>query len=149
LPVWMSVKPRYADMILSGVKTVEVRRWLPTTIVNEDTCVVYASSPTKAVLGEARINGIRRVRVDDNLDEIAAAAKTSPEELREYLDGKEHAYLIELADPVRYPNPVPLQDLKDIVRRELNREFHPNPLFRIDYELLDAVRAAAGFRVSL
>ena len=87
--------------------------------------------------------------MDDNLNEIAAEARASPKELREYLDGKEYAYLIELTNPVRYPNPVPLRELKEIVRRELDREFHPNPLFRIDYELLDAVRAAAGRRVSL
>ncbi len=149
MPVWMSVKPRYADLILDGLKTVEVRRWLPTTVANEDTCVVYASSPTKAVLGEVRIEGIRRVRVDDNLDELAAAARASPRELREYLDGRDHAYLIELSNPKRYPEPVPLRELKRIVRRELDREFHPNPLFRIDYELLNAVRSAAGLRVSL
>ncbi|NPB01779.1 MAG: ASCH domain-containing protein [Methanopyri archaeon] len=147
MPVWMSVKPKFAQLILSGVKDVEVRRWLPKTIVMEDRCIVYASSPTCAVLGEAAIEDIRAVRVRDegDLKLLAEIAHASVDEMKEYLGGKDVAYVISLSDPIKYPRPVPLSELKEIVKEKLGKDFHPNPLFRVGAEVLDVVREAAGF----
>ncbi len=140
------MKPKFADLILDGVKNVEVRRWLPGTILQERICIVYASSPLCAVLGEVTIDEIRKVaiRSEEDLTEIAELAKASEEELRKYLKGRDHAYLITLDGPIRYPNPLPLDDLKRLIKERLNMDFHPNPLFRIDQDVLNVVRSAAG-----
>ncbi|HII70317.1 TPA: ASCH domain-containing protein [Methanopyrus kandleri] len=146
MPVWMSVKPKFANLILDGVKNVEVRRWLPGTILRERTCIVYASSPLCAVLGEVTIEEIKKVAIqsEEDLAEIAELAKASEDELRRYLEGRDHAYLITLDGPVRYPNPLPLEDLRRLIKERLNMDFHPNPLFRVDQEVLNVVRSAVG-----
>ncbi|WP_457620910.1 ASCH domain-containing protein [Methanopyrus sp.] len=144
--MWMSVKPKFANMILDGVKTVEVRRWLPGTILRESTCIVYASSPLRAVLGEVTIEEIEKVaiRSEEDLTKIAELAKASEDELKRYLGSRDYAYLITLDGPVRYPDPLPLEDLRRLIKERLNVDFHPNPLFRVDQDILNVVRSAAG-----
>jgi predicted transcriptional regulator len=50
----ISIKPRYAEMIFSGVKTVELRRKEP-RVGQGDRMVVYVSSPIMEVTGECTV----------------------------------------------------------------------------------------------
>jgi predicted transcriptional regulator len=48
----LSLRPRFAEAILSGAKTVELRR-RPVKAVSGTVVVLYASAPTMAVVGTA------------------------------------------------------------------------------------------------
>ena len=49
--LFLSVRPTFAQLILSGSKTVEVRRVVPRSVQPGSLVLVYASSPEKALWG--------------------------------------------------------------------------------------------------
>ena len=59
----LSVKPRFAEAILSGEKTFEFRRALFRR-KNIHTVVLYASSPTRKVVGEFTIEEVLTLHLD-------------------------------------------------------------------------------------
>jgi predicted transcriptional regulator len=54
----ISVKPRFADALLSGSKTVELRRVAPKSAAPGDLVLLYASSPRRELVGQARVKTI-------------------------------------------------------------------------------------------
>jgi predicted transcriptional regulator len=46
----VSVRPKYASQILSGKKTVELRRKFPETIAAGTLALIYSSSPVRAIV---------------------------------------------------------------------------------------------------
>lgn len=55
--VLMSIKPRYADMIFAGTKTIELRRVCP-KIGPGDLVLVYVSGPRMALVGGFEVEGV-------------------------------------------------------------------------------------------
>jgi len=55
--VLMSIKPKYADLIFAGIKTVELRRVCP-KVGPGDLVIVYVSSPRMALVGGFEVAGI-------------------------------------------------------------------------------------------
>ena len=55
--VLLSIKPKYADKIFNGTKTVELRRICP-KVTEGDLILVYVSSPVKALVGEFEVKKI-------------------------------------------------------------------------------------------
>ena len=53
--VVLSLKPRFAEAILSGVKTVELRRTVPKIVV-PTRALLYATTPVRALLGTCVIH---------------------------------------------------------------------------------------------
>jgi predicted transcriptional regulator len=53
----ISIRPNFADAILSGIKTVEVRRLRPAADPGT-VAYVYASAPRKAMLGLFQIDSV-------------------------------------------------------------------------------------------
>ena len=47
----LSIRPQFADKILKGTKTVELRRVYPRRIGKGDRGLIYASSPVKSLVG--------------------------------------------------------------------------------------------------
>lgn len=47
----MSIKPKYAEQIFSGAKTVELRKVKPQKMTTGDHVLLYSSSPKKCVTG--------------------------------------------------------------------------------------------------
>ena len=56
--LFISVKPRYANAILEGIKTVELRRTRP-NLPDGSLVILYSSTPTRAVVGWAHLTGVR------------------------------------------------------------------------------------------
>ena len=52
----MSIKPQYADMILSGKKKYEYRKNMSKRSI--DVIVIYATAPVKKVVGEVEVVGV-------------------------------------------------------------------------------------------
>src|SRR5690348_16037028 len=56
--LFISVKPRYANAILEGTKTVELRRTRP-NLPDGSLVILYSSTPTRAVVGWAQLTAVR------------------------------------------------------------------------------------------
>lgn len=107
----MSIKPAYAERILRGSKRYELRR-TPVKMQRNDLVVIYASSPTKAVVGSFRVAGVER-------DEPAVLWAYHGHEFGidraeyfAYFYGAETAHAIEVMRVVRAYEPVPLDVLR-------------------------------------
>lgn len=89
--VLLSIKPKYADLILAGTKTVELRRSWPSNDVG--VMVIYSSSPVQRLVGIAMITEVRECDFA-SLWSIAQAhgGGVTHEELKEYIDDKKHSY---------------------------------------------------------
>ena len=59
---WLSCRsrPRFAEAILAGVKTVELRRTVPKIVV-PTLALLYATTPVRALLGTCIITDVRSV----------------------------------------------------------------------------------------
>ncbi len=54
----MSIKTEYADKILSGEKTMELRRVIPKGLKENDRIIIYSSGIDKAIVGEFTVSHI-------------------------------------------------------------------------------------------
>lgn len=89
--VLLSIKPRYAELILAGSKTVELRRSWPSNDVG--VMVLYASAPVQKLVGIAYVKRVEELNIDE-LWTLAQArgGGVTKEELVEYFEGKRSAY---------------------------------------------------------
>ncbi|CAN5337633.1 ASCH domain protein [soil metagenome] len=120
--VFLSVKPKYARAILSGDKTVEVRRRFP-ELDQGTTIVIYASSPERQVLGSVTLSGIERPSSVDVWDGYADVIGIDRASLDEYLDDATFAALLKVTSPVRWMRPIPLHELRSATDVEPPQSF--------------------------
>jgi predicted transcriptional regulator len=128
----VSLKPRFAEMILAGEKTVELRRVRP-SIEPGALVVFYASSPVKGVLGTGRVAAIDTSSPSALWERHGSLSGLSRREFSAYFAGSDEAVAIALTDVRRLSKPVPLAEL-----RRRWQGFRPPQSFRY----LDAAQAA-------
>lgn len=89
----LSVRPRYAQAILNGTKTVEIRRQGPA--VHPGTLVIiYATKPVGAIVGTARISDISCGNPADMWERHNRSMGITRADYDAYLSGAETAYLL-------------------------------------------------------
>ena len=110
--VLLSIKPKYADLILSGEKIYEIRRraW---GILDIKTVILYASAPVCMVVGEFELWHYIEKMVHQFTDAEIKAACLTVEEFEKYAGirspiSDRKATLIKVKAPIRYENPYPL-----------------------------------------
>ncbi|WP_052336272.1 ASCH domain-containing protein [Nocardioides alkalitolerans] len=111
--LFISVKPRYADAILQGRKTVELRRTRP-NLPDGSLVFLYSSTPTRAVVGWARLIGVREGTPLEIWDEYGHAAAIDAPDYEIYFDGAEQAFALELDCVVIAAQQVPLSVIRSI-----------------------------------
>lgn len=104
----LSIKPKYAKVILEGKKQYEFRKSKPKSGVNR--IIFYASSPQKQVVGEATIERIIEGTPKDIWEIAKTAAGITKEFYYSYYDGKDKAIAYKLKDVVIYDKPKNLED---------------------------------------
>jgi predicted transcriptional regulator len=87
----LSIKPKYADLILAGTKRVELRRNWPSNDIG--VMVLYSSAPIQKLVGVAFIDRVEQC----NLESLWTLAKANGggvtrEELTAYVKGKKTAF---------------------------------------------------------
>src|ERR1700757_3815241 len=89
--VLLSIKPRYAELILAGSKKVELRRSWPSTDIG--VMVLYSSAPIQRLVGIAMIDRVQEADVA-GLWTIARdnGGGVTQDELIEYFSGKKTAF---------------------------------------------------------
>jgi predicted transcriptional regulator len=91
----MSIRPRFAEAILDGEKTVELRRRRPSLPVGARV-LIYASSPTQHVIGWFEVGNVVAERPTALWEKVRDRAGVSRQEFRAYFAGCDLAYAIEI-----------------------------------------------------
>lgn len=120
----LSIKPKYADKIFNGAKTVELRRICP-KVIEGDLVLVYASSPVKALVGEFEVGKIIEARPKLLWKKVHNYACINRKEFNSYYTGAIVGYGIFLKKAWRLTKPVHLENLK-----EEWPNFHPPQIHR-------------------
>ena len=111
--VILSIKPRYADQIVAGVKTIELRRRFSSEALIGARAFIYSSSPAMAIIGYAVIANVRRMAVQEIWEEYADEAAITREEFNFYFRGLTHGYAISLRDACRLKTSATISDLRE------------------------------------
>ena len=122
--VVLSLKPRFAEAILAGVKTVELRRTVPKIVVPTRGALLYATTPVRALLGNCIITSVESVDLAVLWGKHGSKSDLSHDEFQQYFDGADVGTALELDEPQAFSRPIPLQDL-----REYPRGFRPPQSF--------------------
>lgn len=118
----LSVRPRFAAMLLAGTKTAEVRRRFPEIPVGM-TVVIYSSSPEKAVLGTMTVQKLVRSTAAGIWGDYSDAIGIGKPELTDYLEGASECSVLELKEPQRWANTVSLEALREFMHLEPAQSF--------------------------
>jgi len=123
----LSVYPRFADLILEGKKTVEVRK----TRISQwngyfgfkydvpNTVYLYATSPVKKIVGECKCNDhfysvnigySVNPDIPESLTEALSCACLTNDEYYRYVGDEGRAYFYMMRDPLRYETPKELSE---------------------------------------
>jgi len=99
--VLLSIKPKYAELILSGEKKYEFRRAI---FRNPDVnkIVIYASSPISKVIGEFIIDDILTCNLTDLWLHTMEYAGIDKKYYDSYFYGKDHGHAIKVKSVKRY-----------------------------------------------
>lgn len=106
----MSVRPRFADLILQEKKRVEIRtrfskRWVGHKVA------IYATAPIRCVVGEAGISSVTLSEPDELWRRFGAEIGCTRREFERYVGGRRRVYAIELDEVFPYRTLVPLDEL--------------------------------------
>ena len=107
----LSLKPRFAEAILAGTKTVELRRTTPKIEV-PTRALLYASTPVRALLGTCIITSVNSAPLSDLWREFGSRADLPYHEFKRYFEGVEVGTALELAHQRLFSRMVPLQDMR-------------------------------------
>ena len=105
----LAIKPCFAEAILEGRKTYEFRKRLPREEV--DTVLLYASSPVKAVIGYAHIDGTLTLPLSQLWERTKKGAGIDNAYFHEYFGWMGEGGALALSSPVRLPRPVSIEEL--------------------------------------
>lgn len=104
-----SIKPHYAELILSGVKRYEYRRTLMRETV--DKVYIYATAPVKKVVGYFTI---KKVISDHPLEVWRKTYKyggIEQQDYQDYFNGKTKAYAYEIDKVVKFDEPIEYKEI--------------------------------------
>jgi predicted transcriptional regulator len=102
--VLLSIKPEFADKILSGEKRFEFRRVMPKRDVER--IVVYASSPVCRIVGEFTVRGVVTASPRGLWRLTRAHAGIPKHYFDAYFRGKEEAHAFEVGEAQGYDEPI-------------------------------------------
>lgn len=108
----ISIRPRFAEMIFSGRKTVELRRVRPKALKEGDLALVYVTSPTKELQGAFEVQKIISASPDALWKKLGAKTGVSRKEFDAYFVGKQIAHAILIKKAWKLDCPIQLSSLK-------------------------------------
>ncbi len=101
MKVLLSIKPEYAEKILSGEKHYEFRRAVFKNPAIEKV-VLYASSPVKMVVGEFDIEYILSLKLEDLWKRTKKYSGINKDFYDQYFEGKDLGHAIKVKKARRY-----------------------------------------------
>jgi predicted transcriptional regulator len=122
--VLMSIKPKYADLIFAGTKTIELRRVCP-KISPGDLVLVYVSSPRMALVGGFEVAGVVSDKPQTLCKKWQPQSGVEKETFLHYFQGAAKAYGILIGRTWQFESAT---ELKTLRRRKGG--FHPPQSYR-------------------
>lgn len=107
----LSLKPRFAEAILNGDKTVELRRVMP-RITIPTLALLYATGPCRSLVGTCVVNSVTRLPSDELWRRHGTETALTRPEFDAYLTGRDEGVALFLEQPERLPAPIPLRALR-------------------------------------
>lgn len=103
--ILLSVKPKYADLIVSGEKRVEFRRvWAAEEV---DLIAIYTSSPVQRIVALVGVESVVRASPKKLWSHCATlGGGLTAHELADYFNGKAHGYAVLLGEVRKFKKPV-------------------------------------------
>jgi predicted transcriptional regulator len=134
----ISIHPNYADAILVGAKTIELRRRIP-ELASGTRLWIYATRPTGAVVGCVTIQGVARAHPTTIWKKHRDGTGVDHASFKAYFNGAHQTVAILLA-AARRVGPITVDQL-----REIRDSFHPpQVLTRLTASEAKALRNLAG-----
>ena len=109
--VLLSVKPKYAHLIFLGRKKIEVRKRIPKW-GKKDLVFVYASYPTKKILGVVNVAKKEVDTISELWEKIRMRVAISKEEYDNYFVGHKNGVGIYLENVQSFGRPISLDQLR-------------------------------------
>lgn len=111
LPFVLSIRPTYVQRILTGDKTVELRRRFPALRLPGQLALIYSTSPTQAIVSAVRLAAAEVLSVASLWRRYGQAAAVTRDEFDTYFAGVESGCALQLRDVVRFEKPIHLTEL--------------------------------------
>ena len=119
----LSLRPRFANAILDGTKTVELRR-RPINALPGTRVILYSTAPVMAIVGTAYLRKVDVEAPQAAWKRCKRHLGLDKGEFDAYLDGSTNAYLLHLETISRLNEPLHLHQLRQ------SGGFHPPQSFR-------------------
>lgn len=143
-----SIKPKFANLILCGSKTVELRRGF-VHVVSGDFLQIWSGSPVKAIVAEASVREVVTAPPDELPILVASLCDWCTDMLQDacvsqavydaYTKGAEFATAI-LINPVRdYSKPLTLKELRSEYRSDWQPPQSYRRMKKSEFEYIDKV----------
>ena len=109
--ILLSIKPIYAALILSGKKTIELRKKFSKDFVD---CRIYLYStyPARKIVGTVDIKSVESVSIDEISANYIDKACVDEKTLHNYYNNNKTGIIIEVENPVEFTKPVELAQLR-------------------------------------
>ena len=114
-PLLLSLKPRYADLVFDGQKTVELRRRSLERMQGRD-AFVYATTPERQLRGGFRIGKVWAGTPEKVWSLVSDRTGVEKADFDAYYAGRDVAYALEIVDVWEYTKPLTLDALKQVFR---------------------------------
>lgn len=104
MKVLLSIKPEFAEKILSGEKKFEYRK----AVFKRDvqTVIIYATSPVARLVGEFEIDGVLKEKPCKLWNETKEASGITRCFFDSYFSGRDYGYAIKVGKVNRYSEPL-------------------------------------------
>lgn len=106
----MSIKPKYADLILEGKKTIEIRKSRVNVCVG-DTIAIYATKPKGRIVGYFSVDKVMWAETDVLWETKGHCTCLSYEEYMKYADGKRSMCGIAISSAI-HVNGMPMEQMR-------------------------------------
>lgn len=108
----LSIKPKYADKILDGTKTIELRKSLPKKVGKGSPLLIYVTTPEKSIQAICEIDSIIDSTPNDLWEIVKESAGISKVEYNKYYNKNKRASAIFLRNIERFEVPIDLTQIR-------------------------------------
>ena len=111
MPLLLSLKPRFAELVFMGEKTVELRRRIASTMKGREV-FIYVSSPARMIRGGFRVADVWSSDPETVWGEVASRAGVAKIEYDAYYEGCGIAHALALSDVWAHEAPVEIEGVR-------------------------------------
>jgi len=112
-PLLLSLKPRFADLVFGGLKTVELRRRSPKNLGGRDV-FVYVTNPDRVLRGGFRVGNVWTGTPEEIWEIVSENAGIDKSDYDAYYSGRDIAYALEIVDVWEFEDAHPLETLRQM-----------------------------------